>query len=43
MIVLIGALCGIIASSTISSLAGWPVEIGPSSVGLAFSFADGRK
>ena len=35
----IGALIGIIASQTISNFAGWPVEIGPSSVGLAFTFA----
>jgi len=35
----IGSLLGIVASRTISSLAGWPVEIGPSSVSLAFGFA----
>jgi putative ABC transport system permease protein len=35
----IGALLGIAASRTISALAGWPVEISPASVAVAFGFA----
>src|SRR4029077_20206231 len=35
----IGALLGIGASALISSLAGWPVQIGAGPVALAFGFA----
>ena len=34
-----GIAAGVAASEAISSFAGWPIEIGPGSVVLAFGFA----
>ncbi|HSS44955.1 MAG TPA: FtsX-like permease family protein, partial [Thermoanaerobaculia bacterium] len=36
---LIGIVLGVVASKIVSRLAGWPTEIGPESIILAFGFS----